>query len=200
MVEFPQGQGLAGERRKWAEALYASTERVTSSNQKGAKSIAILLLLRYPQDPGFQQTSILLCHNLERGTSALWDPTPPPLPALGSHATPARSPGVHGARAPHQVLVLQSSLLTQLFAEQQREEREGIQDSGFGVWGGSMHGGMSTWVEEFMHGKGVTQGVLCRLGGGSYSACTGAVFAACLPASQRRGCSGGRRAPHAGLE
>lgn len=58
------------------------------------------------------------------------------------------------------MLALQSSLLTQLFAEQPREEREGIQDSGFGVWGGSMHGGMSNWVEEIMHGEGVTQGVL----------------------------------------
>lgn len=62
------------------------------------------------------------------------------------------------------MLALQSSLLTQLFAEHQREEREGTQGSGFGVWGGSMHGGMSNWMEEIMHGEGITQGVLCRLG------------------------------------
>lgn len=44
-----------------------------------------------------------------------------------------------------------------------------------------MHGGMFNWIEEIMHGEGITQGVLCRLGGGSYCACTRAVLAACLP-------------------
>lgn len=150
-MEFPQGQGLVGQWRKWAETLYASTERVTGSNAKGAKSVAVLLHLRSPQDPCLQQTSVLLCHNPERGTSALWDPTLPPLPALGSHATPARSPGVQGARAPHQVLALQSSLHKQLFAEHQREEREGVQDSGFGIWGDPcMEGCLSGWRKSCM--------------------------------------------------
>lgn len=122
----------------------------------------------HPQDPCPQQTSVSLSHNPETGASAFWDPTSLPLPAFGSHATPARSPGVQGARAPHQVLAaLPSRLLMQLFAEHQREERERIQDSGIGVWGGSMHGGMSNWVEEIMHGEGITRGVLCRLGGGA---------------------------------
>lgn len=64
----------------------------------------------------------------------------------------------------------------QLFAEHQREERERIQDSGIGVWGRSMHGGMSNWVEEIMHGEGITRGVLCRLGGGA----TVSALAQCL--------------------
>lgn len=97
-MEFPRGQDLVGEWRKWAEALCASTERVTGSNAKGAKSMAILLHLHYPQDPCLQQTRVLLCHNPEKGTSALWAPIPPPLPTLGSHATPAR--GARVSREP----------------------------------------------------------------------------------------------------
>lgn len=122
----------------------------------------------------------------ERGTSALWDPTPPPLPALGSHAAPARGPGVQGARAPHQVLC--------------RAPTGGAgRSSGFRVWNmGRIHAWrISNCMEEIMHGEGITPGVLCRLGGGA----TVRAPAQCLlPACRRSGCRGGRCAPHTGLE
>lgn len=147
------GRDLVGVQRKWAEAPYASTERVTSSNEKGAKSMAILLHLRCrcprdlcPEQPAFccvpntkgeSVSSGIPSLYLSRPSASLWLPQPGALRPGSQGPSPS-------AGAPH-------SLLMQLSAECGLE-RPGIQDPGFGEWGWicSMHGGVSAWVEGSM--------------------------------------------------
>lgn len=56
--------------------------------------------LASPQNPCLQQTSVLLCHNPERGTSALWESHPSTFPSsrIACHPSPEpECPGSQGA-------------------------------------------------------------------------------------------------------
>lgn len=154
MVEFPREQGLVGEWRKWAEALYTSTERVTSSNVKGAKTMAILLHLHRPQDPCPQQPAFCRVPNRKRESVPFRIPpfhSPSPRLPCGH---PSQEPGCPGSQGTSPSAGTPLSLLAQL-SEERGLERVAGKDSGPRVWGVErihiMHGGMSAWVEGIMH-------------------------------------------------
>lgn len=93
LVESLQGQGLLGEWRKWAEALAASTERVTSSNVKGAKSMAILLHLHRPQDPCARQSTFCPVPNPKGKSVPFGIPTLHSLSPRLAAGNPSQEPG-----------------------------------------------------------------------------------------------------------
>lgn len=132
--------------RRVAEVLYASTERVTNSNAKGAKSTGRIASPPRSTGPVFPAPASCCVLNTKGDRVPFRIPPfylPQPLAATPAWSPVSREPG-RSTQPPH-------AALCRVWARVGR-------DSGPRVWGMGriyiMHGEMPAWVEGVMHSRG----------------------------------------------